>query len=211
MGGTTAEEMLKRELTLELGGESVGSSMRMLNYVNMGLWGFSMSDFRQSKDIPSQTPPPSPPPSLGGSYFSVLNRTQPKPISMAKLIMSRHGQRKSPQRPRTLRPQPPPTTSLRHESRPMSSWLSRTLITYSPNAFPSNPTPHCMLTNRCQHIRQPITKIYLSPHLDFHILAHHLCPLNHHLMHSRIFLSKLSDYPFIFRCPLTFISSIYRL
>ena len=48
---TTMEEILKRELSLELG-ESGASGMRMLNYVN---WGFSLSDFcNQQKGMPSK-------------------------------------------------------------------------------------------------------------------------------------------------------------
>jgi len=126
----SAEDMLSRELNLEMGqSQSVSGGPKMLSFVNLtlnlGSWGLGngpSSDFRtQQKNVPMRTPPPTPPASFGGSYFSVLNRSQPKPISMAKLIMSRHTQRKTPPRPRTPRQQPTPATSLRHESRGMFS------------------------------------------------------------------------------------------
>jgi hypothetical protein len=49
----TAEEILKRELNLELG-ESGGTSMKMFSYVNLSLFGIGMSEFRQQKGILSE-------------------------------------------------------------------------------------------------------------------------------------------------------------
>jgi len=192
---TTMEEILKRELSLELG-ESGASGMRMLNYVN---WGFSLSDFcNQQKGMPSKllndlfpivywcvfgvvarTPPPSPPPSIGGSYLSVLNRTQPKPISMAKLIMSRHVSFRSPFRRLCLIFFLTGSTKITTTtSNGPTATTTLYLVTYS---WPLTFVPHTHLytalhANRRQHTH--------PRYISSHILAHHWWPA--HPMHSRI-------------------------
>jgi len=110
----SADDMLKRDLNLELA--EGGSMSSVMNYVNMGIVGLGGPDLRlDDKTKPISTPPPSPPLSLPGTFLPI-ERSQPKPLSMAKLIMSRHTQKKTPPRPRIQRQQLISTTSLRRES-----------------------------------------------------------------------------------------------